>query len=525
MCELDPNALDASIRILEEELQGLKSNENRLHQTEKELYRQLREVHEDIYGNQKATQEADKAIRTKQSLKKERENILLPAVALPPEILSMIFRETIDNFEDGLNGELCNAPMSLLLSWVCRRWRTIVVENPRFWTCINLHHCLQYNLAPYLSRSAGFQLAIMSGTWDKADEDKYEDRRREIQRFFSQFLRHAHRWQLLLVTGLDYPPLRELYYWLSKARTRTLRVIDLSSDQATGRTMPLFGAFCHPNLQSLSLQGIHIPAGFTAPNLKLLTLRGTQDNFTVPHANLHQLLVSATLLSQLELDVELVKFNAEEVGSISLPNLWHLGLYFTKIDSRQLRRVLTMISAPALDFIELEATGDECRQKPSEGSDFKSFSVDGQPRYPTVTRASFSGMVRDREDFEDLVHAFPNIKGVNLSSVDIPLCISVLEHPGPDSDMDNPSMRNEWPDLDDLQLDALAAKSCFPELCKWLERRRAGGCELVSLDFTSDLEREGPEDREWLAKLGELESLDDIISLVHCWGEGDLGTD
>ncbi|KIJ59321.1 hypothetical protein HYDPIDRAFT_33318 [Hydnomerulius pinastri MD-312] len=502
MCELDPIALDASIRILEEELQDLKSNEDRLLQTQEELYRQLREVHGDIEGNRKVIQEADKALRTKQSLKKQRENTPIPAVALPPEILSTIFYETIDNFEDALNGELCSAPMSLVLSWVCRRWKTIVVENPRYWTCINLHHCLQYNLAPYLSRSAGFPLSIMSGVWDEAADAKYDDCWRAIHHFVSQFGNHAHRWQRMVMTGFDSPPLMEICYKLSKARPRTLRVIDLSSDQATGRIMPHLGTSYHSNLRTLNLKGIHIPDGFIAPKLEFLTLRGTQDNFTVQYANLHQFLVSTTLLSELDLDVGLVEFNAEEVRSISLPNLRKLGLFFTNIDSQQLRRVLTMISAPALDAIELKAADDGCYQKSGEGSDFKSFSVDGKPRYPTVARAIFSGVVRDHEDFEDLVHAFPNIERVNLSGVDITLCISVLEQPG--LDKENLSMRNEWPNLKALDLSALAAKSCFPELCKWLQRRWDAGCCRVALGLMRDLETEELEDREWLAKLDEL---------------------
>ncbi|KIJ66587.1 hypothetical protein HYDPIDRAFT_109651 [Hydnomerulius pinastri MD-312] len=482
---LDISELDASIQTLEQELHDLNSNKNRLLQTKEELQRQLDEV-------DAAIQETDKAVRTKQSARKEHNNSLLPIMALPPEILSMIFREVVGEFVEDASVEPSNEPIPLLLSWVCRKWRTISIENPTLWTTVNLRHCLDYNIEPYLARSAGLKLDITSGTWDQS---RSYDRRR-ISSFIKQLVQHAYRWHRLVLAANRYSrSTRDALRRQLSANTVSLHTIDLENG-GWGPSCPTFENLWQPNLKTLRLCGIYIPERLKAPNVEYLILQAPDDTPVQLYATIRPFLVSTTCLRLLNIDANLIDFRGAEVDSISFAHLQELMLYFDEVNSEQLRYVLTMVSAPALETIELAAKYG-WRQKSGNGEDFKPFFMGGQPRYPTVTCAVFYNVIRDREDVEDFVRAFPDVKNITLSSSEIPFIISTLEPVHAESTVS----RVSWPKLEEVRVSAIKPKLCMPELCDWLERWQNENSSQLQVTLIRDCDSVHPEDDIWLERL------------------------
>ncbi|KAI0046005.1 hypothetical protein FA95DRAFT_1560602 [Auriscalpium vulgare] len=123
-----------------------------------------------------ACAERDAAIGARLLTIRHQHNSRLPAIRLPPEVLTIIFTYLSSAFEAGSHvWEDDDSPVDLrwlAITHVCRRWRQIALEYPLLWTYIDFSYgreCLE----TFLSRAKRAPLSIVSGKPLTANERRF----------------------------------------------------------------------------------------------------------------------------------------------------------------------------------------------------------------------------------------------------------------------------------------------------------------------------------------------------------------
>ncbi|KAF9263847.1 hypothetical protein L218DRAFT_958979 [Marasmius fiardii PR-910] len=94
---------------------------------------------------------------------------LSPILAIPPEILSLVFNFTVENNCFGQIKGSCRQVGASLLTGVCSKWRDVAMNTPEIWARIWIQHDLsvdritveeQERLKKYLGRAKSFPLSV-----------------------------------------------------------------------------------------------------------------------------------------------------------------------------------------------------------------------------------------------------------------------------------------------------------------------------------------------------------------------------
>ncbi|KAJ7455248.1 hypothetical protein B0H11DRAFT_2067324 [Mycena galericulata] len=146
--------------------------------------------------------------RQLEELERERNEIFksltFPILTLPPEITSEIFLHCLPVPEQH-KPRVSDAP--LLLTCICRPWRTIALSTPRLWSTFYfpadapISEARDRFISDWLARSGHCALSISLFHWySESDDDPYDGEDREqliansIRTCLQLFARHSSRW-------------------------------------------------------------------------------------------------------------------------------------------------------------------------------------------------------------------------------------------------------------------------------------------------------------------------------------------
>jgi hypothetical protein len=314
-----------------------------------------------------------------------------PTSSLAAETLAHIFTITVQTPK--LSQEICR--LSLVLSSVCHRWRTVALSTPALWSNIligspSLGLPLLNHIQLWLQRSHAHPLRIYIDArdpdWDW-DESAHCFNDKEMEQILSLICPHFSRWESLDVLADTWSPIHTFLCRTSKFATSALRRLSLSRCNAylasTGQHFTpealkqpiglLIGGA--PRLEELSLVGVHVEwSRLRLSNLTELELKYHAQDVTpsiqeLAHmlnasANLERLTIlgwgtrSCTVDDKSEgISEELSRasrFGGCE-GVVHLPKL--SVLTFGWLDASHACMVLSLFSLPSLLTLTLENVG------------------------------------------------------------------------------------------------------------------------------------------------------------------------
>ncbi|KAJ7290312.1 hypothetical protein C8J57DRAFT_1275679 [Mycena rebaudengoi] len=177
------------------------------------------------------------------AIQAELDSIVFPVLTLPPEITSEIFVNCLPGQPQ--DPEPLVAP--LLLTGICRNWRTIALSTPELWSILSLRldspevqNALADLLPTWLSRSGVHPLTLRFRYEADYDNDDSSPRI-----FCETLLQHAHHWYdvTLRLPHADFIQLFDDY----PARFSSLRRLDIRYTDA----------IANPSCSFATLQGCH----------------------------------------------------------------------------------------------------------------------------------------------------------------------------------------------------------------------------------------------------------------------------
>jgi hypothetical protein len=187
---------------------------------------------------------------------RHRRNALAPISSLPPEVITVIFSESLVprrvTVSDSITGKKSDPLAWLRVSHVCQQWRNIVLNQPVFWSRVDFTNISSAGVAEILARAKMVPLHLEArGLGDYWDDEQFSVFQEELQLRVSH-IRHliisANHWRLdKIVKGFVSP-------------ASTLESLSLSSkDKWRSIAIPetLFGG-AMPKLSCLELSNCDI---------------------------------------------------------------------------------------------------------------------------------------------------------------------------------------------------------------------------------------------------------------------------
>ncbi|KAJ2917405.1 hypothetical protein MD484_g2988, partial [Candolleomyces efflorescens] len=359
-------------------------------------------------------QELDLNLLSERAQYAQLRNHTVPIHTLPNELLGLVFGIAHSSLR--LSGPKSADAQRLRFlvhtSWVCTRWRRIILREPLLWNTIAMtvfngfedNIPAQESLLAHLQRSgdAFLDMEFFLAT----------DSSKDFLAFFDAITPHSQRWRRLSIEMkiADIAIVRKVLQnvQVPKLEHFSLNIWETSESGPLSPRTPyptiapqifMKGA---PDLSLLRLAGAAL--GSLHPqstSIRILHVGGWDKSFFT-WAQFRSLLESLPCLESLSLHELCIRHNTrnplDQPAPIELPNLQRLRLHspFTPID-----RILPLLSLPKLEEVSLHHF---------ETQTFESAAI------PTVTYLRLDSCSFDDVHYEKLFASFPNIQHVSVDA-------------------------------------------------------------------------------------------------------------
>ncbi|KDQ21939.1 hypothetical protein BOTBODRAFT_61508 [Botryobasidium botryosum FD-172 SS1] len=278
-------------------------------------------------------------------------NQLLPISRLPDEVLSSIFEMTA-KFEEMKDRDLLEQRPQSTITRVCRAWRDVAINTPRFWAVIDKVNRPLAHLFVARSKQTPLHIWLSNSWYTEPLHSRCADR---VAYFISPFVPHIDRWHTLNLSNISShglealssssaPQLQHLHIALKAGSCITH--INFTSQYLlfSGQT---------PSLRDLTLEHFYQP--LTSPIFIGLT-RLSLVWITHPAGSIHQFFKNLEMCPSLEqLLLQFVDFSLDSpvttdvsefphAGSLTLPRLEELGL--DNVESGTMKSLFATVSFP-----------------------------------------------------------------------------------------------------------------------------------------------------------------------------------
>ncbi|KAF8501012.1 hypothetical protein F5888DRAFT_1609567 [Russula emetica] len=459
-----------------------------------------------------------------------------PINALPNELLSFIFtlgsgaEEQGDDDDDDDNGEeeddeedstdehRQQLPFKVLVSHVCRRWRTVAIETPMLWTSLDFAEGPPFDKSrTWLERSKECLLVIQLDCTTGLSLDRVSPADLPVVR--DLILPHVARWRVFELMVDDY---QIMYGILSTLATipeapqlQVLRLYNYDNNDDYDHFQPPhlkqpFAPFCGraPNLVEVGLWGVHVDWEACAflRGLEELQLEYHAKDVRPPYEIFFRILRGSPDLHILTLSASGPDGNPEDwpLDVIELTSVKHLILAFVEpsyASALMNRLVFPNLSTLALDF---------------DTFDYSSFLVQLTRPYRTPNQPQrhsslchdlvdlkMSGMQCSPVALSTFYASLPNLVSLNLNCYYLPHLFFEYLYPGLTDDDDNDDKVTAGgcylPKLETLSTSGIPGR----EMRDLLSKRKAVPLRHVLMDSDADVNFE---DEVWLR--GEVESFE-----------------
>ena len=360
------------------------------------------------------------------------------------------------------------------LASVCRRWRDIILDNPRFWKTIHMASGIP-SIKACLERSRRSPLDIVINIGVRPNLTDYD----HFHRALDMALSHAHRWHSLEVndSSHDNKNGRSLSELISERidhlQFPSLRRVIVNRTHSIWNTTCL--NFLFPS-HSPALEHLELKRFVATPNFSSLTFDTPKPSFSgrldQSTLSLPNLIVSQALTT-LSLSGKADVFRLQP-NSIPFPSLTTLEI----LNVTGARKFTDAIVAPNLErfnYISMDRSGDP----PSIAlNEFGSKFVNVHHLLFSYSATQYTPDLFGRDTWV-LCQAFPGVRHVELRGGSLPDLFSAKK---PDSNEPTPRPIGTWTELESLTLNGLSNQWLNPDhLLAWLTDRQALGLQRLHI--------------------------------------------
>ena len=292
-----------------------------------------------------------------------------PALSLPVEVTSLVFRylmgDDLPYFPSSLNShrpKYVGFLMEVILSHVCRLWRSIALDLPTLWTTYRYHACIFYPPGPslhrleaYLERSRS-HLVDLKFDFRIAQGNSHYDCGSRLQ-MLAKIMSHVTRWRRVFIITDKNTPILDLLDNFKKASAPNLEhfAIRTGSYGATTRQIqdlqPVLFKGGAPKLSSVAVDYLnHL---VLSPLSNITTLRIEQPKLNTKwellssEAFINILLIPTLTNLSLVGDIGVLVYVEDFEDIIHMRSLKHLRL----ADSWSMSMILPYLRAPLLETL------------------------------------------------------------------------------------------------------------------------------------------------------------------------------
>lgn len=349
---------------------------------------------------------------------------------LPFEIQGNIFLQgqAMQCREDVILGHM---PFEVLVSQVCRRWRTVALGTPRLWARISVrvHDTWFEMLNCYLDRSQDCDLDILVD-FPGLGTNYPTSYQKDVAAFLARIVDYPGRWRRLEVWSPYAANLRTIFdgmrkrkAWQLKSMAFTLKHDDESNAPTQGENETDFALLPEhvPVLTHMHLLDMTGPVLAIVPTVTHLRLETAHSRHFFPN----RLLSCLPLLFELCLcnyvayaTADAVEFETtlKDLGPISIPTLKRLRVEGLR-NPITLGRLLMVLDTPNLEFLHLENVNEDVSERQCLGYQYAlaetliTSSKQVGPKYPALTTLEFycEGCTNWFENFIEVIPSIDHI--------------------------------------------------------------------------------------------------------------------
>ncbi|KAH7924968.1 hypothetical protein BV22DRAFT_1195538 [Leucogyrophana mollusca] len=374
----------------------------------------------------------------------EEMNRLIPVDCLPDEILLICFERAIQLWKSSSGDGEDDAPASVVVSHVSRRWRRLAISTPSLWTHVQVTPNKEDDVhlfKRFLHRSANVPIHVHFRHCVDTDEPS----------------QHSSE-----SSSCSEDRQADNYHYIINALLPSIDRITALSALDSGTVVSLLLT------RSLTYPASSMPFSETFASLTALTVANPHqrdDENPIAYSLFQRFLSASPNLTSLTLDGKVVKPTGNSITAVDLPSLEYMSITTSASAFRESLSFITSLSASALHHLELRRlvlfwTPDVI------GAFFK----DTSPKFPNVRHLTLDAIFCKGADRAQLfVEAFPRVVHLTIDALSLEqINPGNLHLVGSDS-----SAAAVWPLLQELTLDyRFLTPRRLSGVCCWLEARR-----------------------------------------------------